>query len=1082
MGALDDAPAPSATSPSRPSAEAQLEAPMSPPQAAAAAAAAVAAAAATAAAEVARQSIELTRSREFESASEFVPPGTPLRDALLDAPEVADVELDRDLEPEFHGFGDHPVQPEPTVSSGDGAGPDATDAGARDPPVSETHFLRKDGGNQPAVMNSIAGLFGLAGGASSADAAAAAAAAEEASRDAAFEEALERVRQSRRDIADKAAKGFSDMKAYYEAELRNAKTAAEGDGAPDGADVPLSVLARPRGFAWDLDETALRRALPTEGELLALRAHRDEQRASVERVWPEPWKGSYSPPNEENAEPAPATYPLAEAFVETADRAPADPPDVAYPTEAAEAAARRAEAVAAKISVAAADANADARADAEAEEEGTAEAGASPPIRASASALQTAAASESTQLAKRVKALQGDLAAFERREKHAERVADDAERRCEALASELKEAKGKAQARDAEARELGRAVAVLKTGAEEAKAESVDVARRLTSATSTNARLASEAKAFHARRATLERENGALAAEVQDLKRENAGLKTGLGRAENENERLRERLGKTEEALKVSTRDLERATREAEAARREARASKARDELGARESSGLASSLRDAKSEVAEMRRRCEYLEKAADFVAAAGGSGPGAPGAPPGRLVPGRDVPASRPFSAAFRANAAAPDPKAHRRDGAAPAPRPFSSAYRDADENRAPATHTDATVFFGGKDPIEPSADVIRDVNTRVSVNDERRNSNGRNSSRTGITTSVLSRQGETPAAGVSSSARRGVAGGDHLGAGMVPEPGAERREAFAGEYGDEHEGKDTRDHFGSGMDVHASFEGAAAAREMASARAAAQAAAQRDAEARAQAAAAGAAAEASAAAARAAETAERARLEAASAEKELEKARLARAETAAARQRAMGAGEARGEVGEFATTQPAARRRETTREAPTPYSAAEASRKGREGSGWFDALGETAPAARARSNPSSAAPPPPWLLGAETSDAGGVRASSGGDRITGRAAAPAARDARPFATADSFATWSSHVASAEARLMALSQERDQLEGELSRMPEGSGRTLEQRRKKANAEKRLDEVLKASSAARHQLKAANRNLGHAA
>ena len=60
-----------------------------------------------------------------------------------------------------------------------------------------------------------------------------------------------------------------------------------------------------------------------------------------------------------------------------------------------------------------------------------------------------------------------------------------------------------------------------------------------------------------------------------------------------------------------------------------------------------------------------------------------------------------------------------------------------------------------------------------------------------------------------------------------------------------------------------------------------------------------------------------------------------------------------------------------------------------------------------------------------------------------------------------------------------MALSQERDQLEGELSRMPEGSGRTLEQRRKKANAEKRLEEVLKASSAARHQLKAANRNWG---
>ena len=133
---------------------------------------------------------------------------------------------------------------------------------------------------------------------------------------------------------------------------------------------------------------------------------------------------------------------------------------------------------------------------------------------------------------------------------------------------------------------------MLKTGAEEAKAESVDVARRLTSATSTNARLASEAKAFHARRATLERENGALAAEVQDLKRENAGLKNGLGRAEDTNERLRERLGKTEEAFKVTKRDLERATREPRQRGARRAPAKARDELGARESSGLASSLR----------------------------------------------------------------------------------------------------------------------------------------------------------------------------------------------------------------------------------------------------------------------------------------------------------------------------------------------------------------------------------------------------------------------------------------------------------------------------------------------------------
>ena len=453
--------------------------------------------------------------------------------------------------------------------------------------------------------------------------------------------------------------------------------------------MPLSVLARPRGFAWDLDETALRRALPTEGELLALRAQQDEQRASVERVWPEPWKGSYSPPNEENAEPAPAPYPLAEAFVETADRAPADPPDVAYPTEAAEAAARRAEAVAAKISVAAADANADTRG------RGSGKGGGGGGARVASDSRVGVCASVGGGVGVDAAREAREGAAGRpggRRAARETRRARRGRRRAPVRGARFgaQEAKGKAQARDAEARELGRAVAVLKTGAEEAKAESVDVARRLTSATSTNARLASEAKAFHARRATLERENGALAAEVQDLKRENAGLKNGLGRAEDTNERLRERLGKTEEAFKVTKRDLERATRDAEAARREARASKARDELGARESSGWASSLRDAKSEVAEMRRRCEYLEKAADFVAAAGGSGPGAPGAPPGRLVPGRDVPASRPFSAAFRANAAAPDPKAHRRDGAAPAPRPFSSAYRDADENPRPSRRT--------------------------------------------------------------------------------------------------------------------------------------------------------------------------------------------------------------------------------------------------------------------------------------------------------------------------------------------------------------------------------------------------------
>ena len=137
------------------------------------------------------------------------------------------------------------MQPEPTVSSGDGAGPgpDAADAGARAtrPSPRRTSCARTAAlRNQPAVMNSIAGLFGIMGGRlhlrKRGGGGRGGGGGERAT-------PRSRRRSSacasrRRDIADKAAKGFSDMKAYYEAELRNAKTAAEGDGAPDGADVP----------------------------------------------------------------------------------------------------------------------------------------------------------------------------------------------------------------------------------------------------------------------------------------------------------------------------------------------------------------------------------------------------------------------------------------------------------------------------------------------------------------------------------------------------------------------------------------------------------------------------------------------------------------------------------------------------------------------------------------------------------------------------------------------------------------------------------------------------------------------------
>ena len=57
-----------------------------------------------------------------------------------------------------------------------------------------------------------------------------------------------------------------------------------------------------------------------------------------------------------------------------------------------------------------------------------------------------------------------------------------------------------------------------------------------------------------------------------------------------------------------------------------------------------------------------------------------------------------------------------------------------------------------------------------------------------------------------------------------------------------------------------------------------------------------------------------------------------------------------------------------------------------------------------------------------------------------------------------------------------MQLSMEKDALEGELGRMPPGAGKTIDQRRRKVACEKRLEEVARAQSAAKQQLKSANR------
>ena len=389
-----DEPTMSALSPTRPAAT-HADAPVSPSQAAAAAAAAVASAAAAAAAEVTRRSLEAARAEDrtedpvetnldlsksvdiAASTSEFLPPGTPFETRLSARP----------LNPRRTP----PTLPPPTPSrsprnrrrrsprnrrrrsrtrprtslphfskeASTDPGPEANTTAVADTQTTEpsepspasaaqTHFLRKDGGNQPEVMNSIAGLFGPAE-----------MEADEDSRDRAFEEALERVRQSRRDIADKAAKGFSDMKAYYEAELREAK--AQGLSAAP-AEIPVSSVAasvaaaaaaaeaadaggaRRGGTAWDLDERALAASLPVPSDVSADETRADAKTSPRDSVWPEAWRGSYSPPKE----PAPPPFPLSQAWSEPpGDRAPENPPEVRYPHDAAKAAEALAASVAA---------------------------------------------------------------------------------------------------------------------------------------------------------------------------------------------------------------------------------------------------------------------------------------------------------------------------------------------------------------------------------------------------------------------------------------------------------------------------------------------------------------------------------------------------------------------------------------------------------------------------------------------------------------------------------------------------------------------------------------------------------------
>ena len=177
--------------------------PFSPQQAAAA----VAAAAAAAASEVARRSIE--GFGEVRATSELIPPNTPIPAMPgLDDSDASDGDMSAE-----------PSAPIPKPEVGE----------------TETHFLNKNELNQPDVMSSIAGLP---------------VSAVKPSKDAQFEQALERVRASRREIAEQAAKGFEDMKAYYEKELqqersRSASVSASMERLPHRAAPHHTSMAPP---------------------------------------------------------------------------------------------------------------------------------------------------------------------------------------------------------------------------------------------------------------------------------------------------------------------------------------------------------------------------------------------------------------------------------------------------------------------------------------------------------------------------------------------------------------------------------------------------------------------------------------------------------------------------------------------------------------------------------------------------------------------------------------------------------------------------------------------------------------------
>ena len=1025
--------------------------PFSPQQAAAA----VAAAAAAAASEVARRSIE--GFGEVRATSELIPPNTPIPAMPgLDDSDASDGDMTAE-----------PSAPIPKPEVGE----------------TETHFLNKNELNQPDVMSSIAGLP---------------VSAVKPSKDAQFEQALERVRASRREIAEQAAKGFEDMKAYYEKELqqergRSASVSASMERLPHRAAPhhpsmapppprdPASVVAaaaaeadalgldrsaKGGGVAWQLDEEALRASYPSASSRLTGPA--------ASSVWPDAWKGSYSPPKEVIAPPP---FPLPTAWAgPPGDRAPENPPDVSYPHEAAAAAAALANAVAAqnaeevelerrrRATQAAADHYASLRSSVEfvAPSNGQAAMEARTPTPQKTAKPSTPspaklvtqphagspgqenfdAVTDIGALREKIRKLNADLTACERREQTAERGITHAESKTREVQEKLREVTAKLQARDSEVRELGQAGQTLKDAGAEAKAEATDTKRELGAAKATLTRMTAEMTEKSHRLAALERSVQDLTQQMDATKREKIALTSKLTRAEDETARLKEKVNAAAEREKEAARMTDRLMKEGDVARRETQILRLNNHKGAQEAADLAQSLQAAREEVAELKRRCKHLEHAALHAAtdtAAGRSYGASPPRPPQQQQqrpPMRAISENvSNVSSSFNAGTT----RGQRKTWEAPAADtielpPAGRSTRDIAESKAPARSL-----------------WDHDAHDR------------RNAVPTQQVSTVMHPVPPRPARQVNES---------HFDAGMVPDAAHSLREEFKAEYGNQHLTKDTTSHFGPGMSLvseRTMRDREAETQRMAAVRARAEAAEKED------------------IAAREAEEIRRAALAAAertNAELAADRAAV-RAQLAAEMERERAAAEAieRAEKDAAAArvSRPSTSPKFGSREgsytdtehviletAADRYSATEALRRGRDGSGWYGGHldGDTPPVPPPK--PRDEGEIPPWMPVTTT--------SSNGKRDPNATAGRPISDSQPFATSESLQSWSHGVAATEARLMQLSVERDELEGELGRLPEGAGRTIDERRRKQHAEQRLDELNRSMSQARNQLKQAQR------